>query len=138
MGTYDGKRIRLYVDGKGVQESTVQSGPIQYPTDAFYHLGAYRDDDEYFRLNGALNEVRLYNTALSPKEVARNHKAKQRSFPDPPEIEPEEPTTSIARGPIVNVFSPTSAQVRWWTSSPLPSRLDLERNGILEHCSGKD
>lgn len=133
VGTYDGKRIRLYVDGKGVQESTVQSGPIQYPTDAFYHLGAYRDDDEYFRLNGALNEVRLYNIALSPKEISRNYKSKQRSFPDPPEIQPEEPTTSIARGPIVNVLSPTSAQVRWWTSSPLPSRLDLERNGIIEH-----
>ena len=132
-GTYDGSRLRLYIDGTLVNESSEQSGAIQYPTDAFYQLGAYRDDDEYFRLNGAINEIRLYDTAISPEQIAENYTAKAHAFPAPPKIEPEEPTTTIARGPILNVLSPTSARVRWWTSEPIPTRLDLQRNGIIEH-----
>ena len=127
--TYDGEMVRLYVNGTLTTKNGEQSGDIQYPANAFYQLGAYRDDDEYFRLNGALNEIRLYNTALSPETIAAHAAEKAGRFPPPPKTRPKEDTVEIARGPIVEVLSPGSARVRWWSNEPLPSHLDLEEAG---------
>ncbi|MCH2161625.1 MAG: PQQ-binding-like beta-propeller repeat protein, partial [Phycisphaerales bacterium] len=114
-GSYDGEIMKLYVDGKLVSENREQSGDIQYPTDAFFQIAAYRDEDEYFRLKGAINEVQLHGDALSERTIAAHAKQKQRRFPPPPAVKPTEPTTTIAAGPIVEVLSPERARVRWWT-----------------------
>ena len=129
--TYDGQHFRLYVDGQGLVESTEQTGRIQYPDDAFYQMGSYHDNDEHFKMSGAINEVRLYNAALTPKDVTRNYRLKARVFPPPPETKEVEQTTTIARGPIINVLSPSSARVTWWTDKAQSSHLDIERNGVL-------
>ncbi len=72
VGTYDGTTQRIYVNGKLEGESQVQSGEIIYPPTAFYEMGAYHDDDEYFRLEGKLKEIRLHNRALTAEEVLAN------------------------------------------------------------------
>lgn len=129
--TYDGTRFRLYVDGNGMAESTEQTGLVQYPDDAFYQMGSYHDNDEHFKMTGAINEVRLYNAALTPKDVTRNYRQKARSFPPPPDHKPKEKRITIARGPILNVLSPTTARVEWWTDKPEVSHIDLERQGVV-------
>ena len=75
VGTYDSKEMKIYVDGKLEGTSGVQSGPINYPDRVFFSIGAYKDDNEDFVHNGMLDEVRIYNRALSEKEVLHNLEA---------------------------------------------------------------
>ena len=68
-GTYDGRSMRLFVDGAEVASSDEQSGPIRYPNAAPLALGAYRDRNEHYPLKGRLREVAILGRALAPDEV---------------------------------------------------------------------
>ena len=83
VGTYDGANHRVYVNGKLEASSTDQSGDIEYPPAAFYQIGAYRDQDEFFRLSGALHEVRVYSRALTTDEVKSRYAEKASKVPQP-------------------------------------------------------
>jgi hypothetical protein len=83
VATYDGATMRLYVDGELSASSADQKGEINYPPRAFYEIGAYHDDDEHYRTQGMIHEVRVYNRVLSPEQVATNFKSKSlASTPD--------------------------------------------------------
>ena len=105
--SYDGKRMRLYVDGELVAQSTQQSGPIQYPPSAFYEVGAYHDQDEHYQTKGMLHEVRLYHRVLSGEEMAQHAIHRRFRLPEPPE-----PVLELAEGPVLTFTSSTSARVR--------------------------
>ena len=75
VGTYDSKEMKIYVNGKLEGTSGVQSGAINYPDRVFFSIGAYKDDNEDFVHKGMLDEVRLYDRALSEKEVSNNLQA---------------------------------------------------------------
>jgi hypothetical protein len=63
--TYDGTAVRLYVNGvEAASESA--SGPIRRTTDPLW-IGGNRPYGEYFK--GVVDEVRVYDRALSPAEV---------------------------------------------------------------------
>lgn len=123
VGTYDGREQRLYVDGAMAARDTTQSGPIRYPARAPVVIGAYQDDDEHYRLTGALHEVLLYQRALSASEIAARHSAKASWFPEPaPEPLPLRP----AYGPWVDWQDRRSAVVSWETDEPMPTALEWE------------
>jgi hypothetical protein len=63
--TYDGADLRLYVDGTQVASQT-QTGLIESSTNPL-HLGG----DEFFGqfFDGVMDEVRIYNRALSASEI---------------------------------------------------------------------
>jgi hypothetical protein len=71
-GSYDGNRVRLYVDGAEVGAGTPCHGPIRYGADsqaALFFLGS----DPQARTEAVtayLDEVGLYNRALSATEIA--------------------------------------------------------------------
>ncbi len=69
VATYDGDKVRVYVNGKQSAESQEQSGAIVYPDYATMNLGSYRDDDERFFTSGRLNEITLLDRAMTPQEV---------------------------------------------------------------------
>ena len=75
VGTYDGKEMSIYVNGKLENTSSVQSGVINYPDRIFFSMGSYKDDNEDFVHKGMIDEVRLYDRALSEKEVSNNLEA---------------------------------------------------------------
>ncbi len=75
VGTYDGKEMKIYVDGKLENSTDVQSGDINYPDRIFFTIGAYKDDNEDFSHKGIIDEVRIYERALSEKEIDNNLKA---------------------------------------------------------------
>ncbi|MFK7817856.1 MAG: PQQ-binding-like beta-propeller repeat protein [Planctomycetaceae bacterium] len=81
-GTYDGSEMRLYVDGRLAAKSTAQSGPIQYAPKGPFVIGAYEDENEYYALKGAVEQVSIWNRALSEKDVAGEFRARQKFFPD--------------------------------------------------------
>ncbi|MEE2885995.1 MAG: LamG-like jellyroll fold domain-containing protein [Planctomycetota bacterium] len=79
VGTYDGKEMRLYVDGELEASSKAQKGEILYPRRAVVEIGAYHDDDEDFPFRGLLGQVRVFSKALNEAEVrAQRASAAQR------------------------------------------------------------
>ncbi len=121
VGTYDGTTMRLFVDGRLENTSTIQRGSIHYPPKALYEIGAYHDDDENFRLSGMIHEVCVYGDALSAQEVARRYTSKASRFPTP--AAPPK-TIRLAAGPWLQFVEPGVATVRWRTAEPSPTRLD--------------
>jgi hypothetical protein len=63
--TYDGAQLRLYVDGTQVS-SRMTTGTILRTTDPLWIVGN-RPYGEYFE--GMIDEVRVYDRALSPSEL---------------------------------------------------------------------
>ncbi len=114
--TYDGTTMRLYVDGKLSASDTAQRGDINYPPRAFYEIGAYRDDNEHYRMQGLLNEVRVYDRVLSPEEIAASFKSK-------PIARASE--LQLAVGPWMQFDTAKSALARWETDTPTVSQLQL-------------
>lgn len=58
-GTYNGSEVRLHVNGN-VESTTSVSGPIDYDSMPWaFYIAYYNDSDEHFRMNGAIDEVRL-------------------------------------------------------------------------------
>jgi hypothetical protein len=70
-GTYDGAFVRLYVDGIQVGTGTPLSTAINYAglDHTNFDIGAYRDSACTLGFTGAIDEVRLFNRALTPSEV---------------------------------------------------------------------
>lgn len=69
-GTYDGRVMKLYVNGKLVGESQSQSGSILYEPKSPYVIGAYKDSNEHHGWDGAFQEVKVYNRALPATDFA--------------------------------------------------------------------
>ena len=114
VGVYDGAEQRIHVDGRLENVSAAQQGAIDYPSKAFFEMGAYHDKDEYYRMSGMLHEVRIYRRALTAAEIAERHAAKRTSFPTP---------IDLPVGPFVRFVGVDSAQVRWRTTKPSPTIL---------------
>jgi len=77
-GTYDGERMRLFVNGLLAGESTAQTGEVKLPTGTPLSMGDYHNGAEFYPLRGALHEVRVYDQALSEKQIRRHYLAKAR------------------------------------------------------------
>ena len=71
-GTFDGTTMRLYMDGQEVG-SMERPGKIGH-NDRHIILGNY-EVDHAAHFTGILDEVRLYNRALSPEEIAAHAKS---------------------------------------------------------------
>ena len=123
-GTYDGSEMKLYVDGKLAASGKTQSGPIDYPPSAFFEMAAYHDKDEYFRLNGGLNEVRVYDRVLSAAECAAHSRSKKlEGGSSPGAALPPEQRLTLEAGPFLHFTSLSTAVVNWETAEPLGTAL---------------
>lgn len=118
-GTYDGQTMRLFVDGTLQSESRKQRGAIDYPDRAWFEIGAYHDKNEYFRVKGALHEVRLYNQALSSEEINKQFQSGQKRFPVP------KTEATLPSGPWLVFNDPETATVRWSTETAQPTHLEF-------------
>jgi hypothetical protein len=67
--TYDGQRMRLYVNGKLDAESAEQSGDISYPEAGQYLIGAWADGRRMIPMDGAIYEAKVYGRALAQEEI---------------------------------------------------------------------
>jgi hypothetical protein len=102
-GTYDGDELRLWVDGvlAGTTPKPLNSTTIRYAlTDSRLAVGKYAQDSDPgvgacdpngFAFLGSLDELRLYDRALSPGEIGALQDAGAASppvIPDPPPVPP--------------------------------------------------
>ena len=77
-GTYDGKRMQLYVNGLVVAESTDVAGDVVLPANTPFSMADYHNGAEFYPLRGALHEVRVYNQVLTKKQIQKHYAAKAR------------------------------------------------------------
>ncbi len=123
-GTYDGEVMRLFVDGKLAASSQEQRGPIRYASEGPYVIGAYRDKDENFPLNGMIHEVSVYERALPVEELRKHYRLKAKRFPPPAPPEKKPKTYEVAVGPWLQFTKPGEAVVRWQTEKPTATKLE--------------
>ena len=78
-GTYDGATVRLYVDGVEIGTGTLTTIPIDYnlASTRNFHIGAYGYSQCPLRFTGAIDEVRIFNRALTASEIAVIYNAEQ-------------------------------------------------------------
>jgi outer membrane protein assembly factor BamB len=88
VGTYDGSEQRLYVDGQLSATSKEQTGVMHYPARAFYTIGAYHDDDELYTMAGQLEQVSVFDRALTTEQVATRFQERKDRFPDMDVVRP--------------------------------------------------
>ena len=135
VGTYDGTAQRLYVNGALAAEAATESGPIAYPPKAPVTIGFYKDDDENYRLTGAIHEVRLFRRALAANEVRERYDRKKAEFPEPA---PPPKLLRLAYGPFVDWRDRNTAVVTYETDAAMPTRLELELPGGKKVSLGQD
>jgi len=116
-GVYDGTEMRLYVNGRLRVSSAAQQGAIRYPPQAFFEIGAYHDNDEFYRLAGGIHEVAVWPRALTVGEIQKLYDGKKEEFPLPPE------TLKIVSGPFVNWIDRTTVRLEWETADPMAARV---------------
>ena len=116
-GSYDGRTMRLFVDGRICAESNQQSGEIAYPEQAWFEIGAYHDQDEYFRMTGAIHETRLYSHSLSPTEITQHFDQTKSRIPSSGK------KVELASGPWLTFDDPKTAIVRWTSKLAQPTQL---------------
>jgi hypothetical protein len=103
-------------------ESSVQSGPVWYAPSGPVVVGAYQDDDEFHRMRGALQEIRVFQRALTREEISARYGTRLAEFPVPT---PEPLRLALTYGPFIDWLDRTTARVTWETDTEMPSRLEL-------------
>lgn len=85
-GTFDGARVRLYVDGVQVGSGTPVTGPIDYTTtdSSDLYIGSYAGCTDH-ALAGTVDDVRIWRTALSADEIVAAMTPLPDDVPPPPE-----------------------------------------------------
>ena len=132
VGVYDGAQQVLYVDGSEVARTSAESGDIAYPERAYFAIGSYRDDDEHFRLDGALQSCSLYARALTAEEIEARWAARADALPAPIEVREDEgpaPSLVLASGPSLRFTGAGRARIEAWLEEPAALELVVEENG---------
>lgn len=117
VGTYDGREMRLYVDGKLEASSAEQQGPIVYGARTMCTIGAATDTDEAVFHRGLIRDVAVYDIAATQKWV--DHDAEEWS--DVAEVEaavrPDDDLQFVVR-PYLQMVTQDSITVMWETNHP--------------------
>ena len=77
-GTYEGKKIKIYINGELAGDNSSHTGDINYPEegdsapDAEFIIGKYKDINKNFPHQGSIDEVKLYERALSAAKNKKN------------------------------------------------------------------
>ena len=132
VGTYNGSRMRIYVNGTERGSNSNRRGSIDY-SPATFVIGCYLDDNEFYPLEGFISEVRLYNRALSSQQVRNRYnstKGKHAARPKPPVVLTNR---ELSAGPYLAFASPSEAVVRWETAKPMPTRLAYGTTPTLQN-----
>jgi len=113
-GTYDGKKMRLFVNGAQDAESEQQSGAIAYAPKAPFVIGRYRDTDEDYPMRGAIKEVSLFHQALGADAITARF-ATQKALTELPSAGG---SNRFVIRPYLQMPTQSGITVMWETSQP--------------------
>ena len=120
--TYDGKEMKLYVNGKLEASTKAQSGEILYPQKAPVVLGGYRDANEDHLHHGRIREILLYEQAASPRWIQKKFRMNAELAERAPLV-PLDPDFTMKVDPFLQFGTEGSMTVVWETSRPSSSLL---------------
>jgi hypothetical protein len=118
VGTYDGTRVRLYVDGEQVA-STALTGAIG-ESDESLGIGSRDNDDEFFA--GTIDDVSVYGDALGAAQVEQHWEIGS----EPPV--PPDPTVDAPTGLTATTASQTRIELRWDDNADNETEHVIERD----------
>ena len=76
VGVYDGSKVKIYINGDYVTEHS-RSGDHDYNHGTYgndyLRIGIYKDYDEHFAFKGYMDEVAIYDYALSSAEIKEHY-----------------------------------------------------------------
>ena len=124
VGTYDGRTMQLYVNGQRVASSDQQQGEIWLPPTGVVALAAYRDDNELYRLNGAVHAFSIYGQPLSTDQVYSRFTNWRAALPQPdtPESESQRPEVF---GPFVTSVDDNTWSFEWTSDVPCVGYVEI-------------
>lgn len=104
FATYDGKKMSLHLNGRLVS-SRVVTGPVVLPDiPTPFVIGAYKDKDEFYPINGRIELLQFHDSLPTRKELAI--------------IAKEFAVVSFSVRPAVRFLSPGKALLFWEASHP--------------------
>lgn len=121
VATFDGKWLRLFVDGEAAGAREVPAGAIGYAAKTSYEIGRYSLGAKPAFLSGLLHRVTIRDHALDPLVIWNQFNDGRRKFYG---------GSSLAAGPALQFISPSEAVVRWTTRAPVPTVLEYDLNGV--------
>jgi hypothetical protein len=76
VGTFDGKDIRLFVDGVELGKVTTPNSSIFYSSDGFIYFGrdGNNSSSETALFQGKVDDIAIYNRALTAEEISKIYK----------------------------------------------------------------
>jgi outer membrane protein assembly factor BamB len=104
FATYDGKKMGLYLNGRLVS-SRIVTGPIVLPDiPTPFVIGAYKDNDEFFPINGRIESIQFHDSLPTLKDLAS--------------IAKEFAAVPFSVRPAVRFLAPGKALLFWESSHP--------------------
>ncbi|MBT7216596.1 MAG: hypothetical protein HN570_15975 [Verrucomicrobia bacterium] len=104
FATYDGKKMGLYLNGRLVS-SQIVTGPIVLPDiPTPFVIGAYKDKDEFFPINGRIESLQFHDSPPTQNELAS--------------IAKEFAVVPFSVRPAVRFLAPGKALLFWEASHP--------------------
>jgi predicted phosphodiesterase len=127
VATYDGQRMRLYVDGKLEASSDDQHGPIIYGARTNCAIGAASDTDEAVFHRGLIRDVAIYDIAATKKWVAHDAEEWGELAEAEPAVRPDDDLQFVVR-PYLQMATQNSMTVMWETNHPSLGRVRYGRD----------
>lgn len=135
-GTYDGAKMRLYVNGQLDGESSEQTGRILYPETGRLAIGAYVDNNEFHPMEGALAEVKVYARVLASEEIQEIAQRNQKLLNYRPSVNS---ALRFVVQPYLQFGTPTSMTVMCETTQPATMLVQYgRRHPLPEQASTSD
>ena len=103
VGTYDGANARLYINGTQVA-ATALTGAIG-PASNSFNIASWSGTNEFLR--GNVDDVAVYNSALSPARISAHYAAGSNGGPPP------DPTVATPTNLSAMAASQTLVELRW-------------------------
>lgn len=134
VGTYDGRQMRLYINGSLAANSDEEKGPIDYAGEEHFTVGAYKDANESYPLQGALHEVRIYSAPLEGSIVAKKYANRSREF-ESLSRDKSNRSNFVSWGPITRFVSPGTIEISYGTTESCASVVDLISGSSVKRFS---
>ena len=117
--TYDSENLTMYVNGVLADYDNSMSGP---PQNSNYHIrfGSYNSASDITHFDGLLDEIRIYNTALTSTQILQIYKSSSHVFLGATETNESITYNTNVSYPYVNetvLFTATAINVNitdWW------------------------
>lgn len=144
--TYDGKAMRLFVNGVEDATSAEQSGDVLYADKANLVIGRYQDDDEDYPVRGAVREVQWCAAAVPAEKLLAHFKAdEQLAQVKPAASGPRwvvEPYLQFGTRTGMTVMCetdvPTTAVLKYGTTFPPAKEVKVDKADVLHEIKLTD